>query len=267
MMKYKSKIIGTLVAVLFLAACGSVAVTGRRQILLVSDSEVLTASLTQYDEYIRSATKSTDRVKSAMVERVGRKIAEATESYLKQSGHAGEVENFKWEFNLIKDDNVNAFCMPGGKIVVFEGLLPLISTDDELAVVLGHEVAHAVAKHSNERMSQGILAQYGASIVDATLSQKTEAIRSLGNTVFGLSAQLGVMLPYSRKHESEADYMGLVFMTLAGYDPSQAITFWQKMADASGNSGGSDILKTHPSESKRIADIQRHLPEMEKYKK
>ena len=266
---YIRKAIGalTVIVIVFLTSCGSVPLTGRKQILLVSDSEVLSASLTQYDEYIKTATKSTDRAKTATIERVGKKIADATENYLRQSGQSNEIENFRWEFNLIKDDAVNAFCMPGGKIVVFEGILPLISSDDELAVVMGHEVAHAVAKHSNERMSQGILAQIGAGLVDAALSNKSDVVHGLGNTVFGLGAQLGVMLPYSRKHESEADYMGLVLMTMAGYDPSQAVTFWQKMSAASSNSGGSDLLSTHPSESKRIADIQRYLPEMEKYKK
>ena len=150
--------------------------------------------------------------------------------------------------------------------MVYEGLLRLAASDDELAVVVGHEVAHAVAKHSNERMSQGLLAQYGASIVNAALSEKSMAMRQLGATVFGLGAQLGVILPYSRKHESEADYMGLVFMTMAGYNPEVAVTFWQKMS-AAGGGGTPEVLSTHPSDATRIAAIKRYLPEMEKYKK
>ena len=199
-----------------------------------------------------------------MVERTGKKIASATEAYLKQNGLEKELSNFSWEFCLIKSEDVNAFCMPGGKIVVYEGLLPLVSSEDELAVVIGHEVAHAVAKHSNERMSQGLLAQYGSSILDAALSTKSAAMQTIGSTVFGLGAQLGVMLPYSRQHEYEADYMGLVFMTMAGYNPNSAVTFWQKMSAGGGNT--SDFMSTHPSDSKRIAEIQRRLPEMEKYK-
>lgn len=266
-MKCINKIAGLLIAALMLTSCGSVPLTGRRQVLLVSESEVLSASLTQYDEYIKSAQRSTDKTKTAMVERVGKKIAAATEEYLRQNGLSAEIANFKWEFNLIKSNDINAFCMPGGKIVVYEGLLPLAASDDELAVVLGHEVAHAVAKHSNERMSQEILTQYGGAVVDAALSTKSAAVQTIGNTVFGLGAQLGVMLPYSRKHELEADYMGLVFMTMAGYNPDKAVSFWQKMAAATGNSDTSDFMSTHPNDNKRISEIQRYLPEMEKYKK
>ena len=250
---------------LLAASCSTVPLTGRRQMLLVSDSELLTASLTQYDQYMKTAKKSTDKDKTATVVRVGKKIAEATETYLKQNGLENELKHFRWEFNLINDNQVNAFCMPGGKIVVYEGLLRLTASDDELAVVVGHEVAHAVAKHSNERMSQGLMTQFGASIVNAALSERSMAMRQLGATVFGLGAQLGVILPYSRKHESEADYMGLVFMTMAGYNPEVAVTFWQKMSTA-GNGGTPEVLSTHPSDATRIAAIKRYLPEMGKYK-
>jgi Putative Zn-dependent protease, contains TPR repeats len=266
-MKCIKQITGVFIAIMILISCGSVPLTGRKQMLLVSDSELLTASLTQYDEYMKSATKSSDKTKSAMVERVGKKIASATENYLKQNGLEKEISNFSWDFTLIKSEDVNAFCMPGGKIVVYEGLLPLMSSEDELAVVIGHEVAHAVAKHSNERMSQELLAQYGSSILNAALSTKSSAMQNIGGTVFGLGAQLGVMLPYSRQHEYEADYMGLVFMTIAGYNPNSAVGFWQKMSSKSGGGSTSDFMSTHPSDSKRIAEIQRRLPEMENYKK
>ena len=266
-MKCIKKITGVIIAVLILTSCGSVPLTGRRQILLVSDSELVSASLVQYNDYMKSATKSADKTKSAMVERAGKKIASATETYLKQNGLERELANFSWEFTLIKSDEVNAFCMPGGKIVVYEGLLPLVSSEDELAVVIGHEVAHAVAKHSNERMSQELMTQYGSSIFSAALSKKSAAIQTIGGTVFGLGSQLVYMLPYSRQHEYEADYMGLVFMTMAGYNPNSAVAFWQKMSSASGGGSSSDFMSTHPSDSKRIAEIQRRMPEMEKYKK
>ena len=252
-------------ATLILSGCGSVPVTGRKQMLLVSDSEVLTSSLTQYSDYMKTATPSTNTNGKAMVTRVGEKIAAATEAYLKANGLANEVQNFTWEFNLVKDEQVNAFCMPGGKIVVYEGLLKLINSNDELAVVIGHEVAHAVAKHSNERISQQLLTQYGAQILGQALSEKSTKIQQIGNTVYGLGSQYGVTLPFSRKHESEADYMGLIFMTMAGYNPNTAITFWQKMS-ANGGTSVPEFMSTHPSDATRINDIKKYLPELEKYK-
>ncbi|MBO5251418.1 MAG: M48 family metallopeptidase [Bacteroidaceae bacterium] len=261
------KITGLLVsALLLLSSCGSVPVTGRKQMLLVSDSEVLASSLTQYSDYMKTASPSTNTKGKAMVTRVGKKIAAATEQYLNANGLSSEVQNFSWEFNLVKDDQVNAFCMPGGKIVVYEGLLNLVSSDDELAVVLGHEVAHAVAKHSNERISQQLMTQYGAQILTKALSNKSTSIQQIGSTVYGLGAQYGVTLPFSRKHESEADYMGLIFMTMAGYNPNVAITFWQKMS-ANGSASVPEFMSTHPSDATRISDIKKYLPELEKYKK
>ena len=249
------KIASLFVALLLLAGCSSVPLTGRKQVLLVSDQEVLSSSLTQYNDYIKTAKKSTNANKSAMVTRVGKKIAAATEDYLRANGMADEVKNFSWEFNLVNDPQVNAFCMP------------LVSSDDELAVVIGHEVAHAVAKHSNERMSQQLMAQYGAAILGAAVSNKSAAVQQAANTVYGVGAQYGVMLPFSRKHESEADYMGLVFMTMAGYNPDVAVNFWQKMS--AGKSGSTpEFMSTHPSDATRIAEIQKVLPAIKtKYKK
>ena len=248
-----------LMSLLLLAGCSSVPLTGRKQVLLVSDQEVLASSLTQYNDYIKTATKSTDKAKSAMVMRVGQRIAAATEQYLRENGMADEVKNFSWEFNLVKDPQVNAFCMPGGKIVVYEGLLPLVASEDELAVVVGHEVAHAVAKHSNERMSQQLMAQYGAALLGVAVSDKSAAVQKAASAVYGIGAQYGVMLPFSRKHESEADYMGLVFMTMAGYNPDVAVNFWKKMSAGSGGSTP-EFMSTHPSDATRIADIQKALP-------
>ena len=173
---------------------------------------------------------------------------------------ANEVKNFAWEFNLVKDKQINAFCMPGGKIVVYEGLMKLVASDDELAVVIGHEVAHAVAKHSNERMSQQMLAQYGAQILNQSLSQKSSAVQAIANQVYGIGSQYGVMLPFSRKHELEADYMGLIFMRMAGYNPDVAIGFWQKMS--AGGAKVPEIMSTHPSDDRSINDIRKALPEI-----
>ena len=254
-------------SLLMLTGCSTVPITGRQQLSLVSDSDVLTSSLTQYNSYIKSATRSTSVAQTNMVKRVGQRIANATEQYLRQNGLSKEIANFKWEFNLVKDNQVNAFCMPGGKIVVYEGLMKLVASDDELAVVVGHEVAHAVAKHSNERMSQQIAAQYGAQILNASLSDKSATIQRLATSVYGIGAQYGMMLPFSRKHESEADFMGLVFMTMAGYNPDVAINFWKKMS--AGSSGKvPEFMSTHPSDATRISNIRAALPGIKaKYKK
>ncbi len=254
-----NRVAALLSAALILVSCGSVALTGRKQVLLVSDQEVNEAGLTQYKEYMSTATVSKDAESAALVKSVGEKMAAATERYLKTNGLESEISNFSWEFNLVESDEVNAFCMPGGKIVVYEGLLDVAQTEAELAVVLGHEIGHAVAKHSNERISQQIMAQYGMAILSSALSEKSEAVQNAALTTFGLGAEVGVMLPYSRKHEYEADYMGIVFMELAGYDSTSSLGFWTKMSSGGGNV--IDFLSTHPSDAKRIAELRRRIPE------
>ena len=250
----------TVISGMLLSACGAVPLTGRKQILLVSDQEIFQAGLVQYKEYLSQAVISTDQGSTEMVREVGQRLAEATEKYLRVSGLENEISNFEWEFNLVHDSQINAFCMPGGKIVVYEGLLSVARTSDELAVVLGHEIAHAVAKHSNERMSQQILTQYGLALLSSALSEKSVAVRDLATTVFGLGAKVGMVLPYSRKHEYEADYMGIVFMELAGYDSDSSVTFWKKMAEL-GESSVPEILSTHPSDTKRIANLELKINE------
>ncbi len=246
-------------AVLLFISCGSVPITGRRQVLLVSDNEVFQAGLTQYKEYMATATLSKNAKASAMVKSVGGKLAVATENYLVTNGLKSELSNFQWDFNLVESNEVNAFCLPGGKIVVYEGLLTVARTESELAVVLGHEIGHAVAKHSNERMSQKIMTQYGMAILSEALSEKSAIVQTMATSVFGLGAQVGIMLPYSRQHEYEADYMGIVFMEMAGYDSNSAIDFWTRMSEGKGAS--IDLLSTHPSDSKRIAQLKKHIPE------
>ncbi len=255
MKKYLFTLLAT---VMLLYGCSSVPITGRRQLNLVSDADVLSSSLSQYKGYMEKASISGNKTQSEVVTRVGKAIAAATETYLRNNGMAAEISNFSWEFNLVQNSELNAFCMPGGKIVVYEGLMKIISSDDELAVVLGHEVAHAVAKHSNERMSQQILTQYGSNVLNQALSNKSAAVQSVAGQVFGLGAQYGVMLPFSRKQESEADYMGLVLMSMAGYNPDVAIGFWQKMS-ASGSAAVPEFMSSHPSDATRIANIQKNL--------
>ncbi len=248
-----------------LSSCSTVALTGRKQLMLVSDEEVMSLSNQSYTQYMSSAKVSTDKANTAMVERVGRRIANAVETYLNANGHSADVKNYSWEFHLVQDSQANAFCMPGGKIVVYEGLLPITKTESALAIVLGHEVAHAVAKHSAERMSQQLIANYGSQALGAILSGTGTATQNLAQTVYGLGANYGVMLPYSRKDESEADQMGLIFAAMAGYDPSVAVDFWKRMAQV--GSQTPEFMSDHPSDARRIAAIQKNLPMALKYYK
>lgn len=248
-----------------LSSCSTVALTGRKQLMLVSDEEVMSLSNQSYSQYMSGANVSTNRTNTAMVERVGRRIANAVETYLNANGRSSDVKGYSWEFHLVQNSQANAFCMPGGKIVVYEGLLPITQTESALAIVLGHEVAHAVAKHSAERMSQQLIANYGSLALGVLLSGKTTATQNLAQSVYGLGANYGVMLPYSRKDESEADQMGLIFAAMAGYNPNVAVSFWQRMSQNSSKTP--EFMSDHPSDAKRIAAIQKNLPMALKYYK
>lgn len=253
-----------------MVGCGTtstVPITGRKQNLMVSDEKVLSLSNQQYSEYMKTAKPSTNAANTAMVKRVGGRLASAVETYLRNNGMAEEVKNYSWEFNLVQDPQVNAFCMPGGKIVVYEGLLPVTKDETSLAIVLGHEVAHAVAKHSAEQMSTAIRQQYGAQALSAVLygAGASDGLTTIAGTVFGLGAQ-GASAKYSREHESEADHLGIIFAAMAGYDPREAVTFWQRMA-ASSTTKQSELLSDHPSDEKRIANIQGWMPEALQYYK
>lgn len=255
----------SLVMVLLFAGCGSVPITGRKQLSLVSNQEVLSLSLQQYGEFIKSAPKSADQKNTALVQKVGRNIAIAVETYLKNNGYAEELKDYSWEFNLVKSSDVNAFCMPGGKIVVYEGILPYTQDETGLAVVLGHEVAHAVAKHANERMSNQIATEYGTAAVGAALSGTSAGVQQAAAVAIGLGSQYGILLPYSRKQELEADKLGLIFMAMAGYDPSASVSFWERMSQK--GSGTPEFMSTHPSDNTRIQQIRKDLPEALKYYK
>lgn len=266
----KIRIILLLAVVAVLASCGTtstVPVTGRKQNILVSDEQVLSLSNKEYTNYMSTAKKSTNAANTEMVKRVGQRLATAVESYLKANGLEKEVKNYSWEFNLVQDQSANAFCMPGGKIVVYEGLLPITQNEASLAIVLGHEIAHAVAKHSAEQMSKQMKAQYGQQILGGVLSAAgvSSGTTSIAQSVFGLGSKFRT-LHYSRQNESEADYMGLVFAAMAGYDPRVAVSFWQRMASSSQSSTPA-FLSDHPSDAQRIADIQKEMPEALKYYK
>lgn len=253
--------------VALMTACGTaskVPLTGRTHRLSVSDAQLLSLSNQEYTKFMASAKRSTDAKNTAMVQRVGRNLANAVETYLRNNGYANEVKNFQWEFNLVQDKQANAFCMPGGKIVVYEGLLPYTQNEASLAIVLGHEIAHAVAKHSAEQLTKQMNQQMGTNILGTVLNS------AVGSGVGDVAAQVAGgyfsfrNLKYSRDNESEADYMGLIFAAMAGYDPTNAVTFWKRMA-AGTNSNTAEILSDHPSDARRIQNIEKWLPEAEKY--
>lgn len=251
---------------LLLESCGSVPFTGRRQLQLVSNQEVIALSLQQYQDFMRTAPLEKGTANAQMVNRIGARISNAVETFYTNNGYAAELENFAWEFNLVKDNSVNAFAMPGGKVVIYTGLLPVTQTEEALAVVIGHEIAHVIARHSSERLSQQVALQYGGAIAGGLLGN-SQAMQQLGQTVFGLGAQYGVMMPYARKQEYEADEIGLIIMAIAGYNPQVAVPFWTRMAESGGGAQVPEFLSTHPTDSKRIASIEKILPTVMEYYK
>jgi len=257
----------TMIAVLVtavLVACAKVPVSGRKQVNLLPESMLVGMSLEQYQEFLSTnKTMASGHSDAAMVQRVGNRIATAVETYLKKKGQGSRIKDYKWEFNLVQDDLVNAWAMPGGKVVVYSGILPITEDEEGLAVVMGHEVAHAIARHGNERMSQQLLLQAGGLGLSAAIQEKPELTQNLFLMSYGLATNLG-SLKFSRDHESEADRMGLVFMSLAGYNPERAVGFWQKMAQAGGEKPP-EFLSTHPSDETRIKNIQAHMAEAKQY--
>lgn len=257
-------------AVSLIAACGTtrtVPVTGRKQTISVSDEDMLSLSTQEYNKFMQTAKASTNATNTAMVKRVGQKLANAVESYLRQHGMAADINSYKWEFNLVADNQVNAFCMPGGKIVVYEGLLPITQNEACLAVVLGHEIAHAVARHSAEQISKQQRQQTGLQIGAAVAGAL--GVGSTATNVVGTLIAQGIQLrnlKYSRDHENEADHIGLIFAAMAGYNPQEAIGLWQRMSASSGGKS-IELLSSHPSDAKRIQNIQKWMPEAMKYYK
>ena len=266
----KLKVYLLMMAAVVLASCGTshtVPITGRTQSLMVEDGQVLSLATQQYQEFMKTAKLSTDATKTAMVKRVGQNLANAVTNYMTANGLASEIANFNWTFNLVQDKQVNAWCMPGGLIVVYEGILPVTQDEASLAIVLGHEIAHAVARHSAEQMSTQMKQQQGLQVgaaVAGMLGMGTNTTSLIGAVVAnGFNFK---NLSYSRSHESEADHMGLIFAALAGYDPQTAITFWQRMASQSSNKT-SEFLSDHPSDETRIRQIQGWMPEALQYYK
>lgn len=251
----------------FLIQCATVPLTGRKQLMLYPESEMVQMSFTSYRDFLKENKLSADQDDTRRIKEIGRRVAKAVESYMKAQGLESRIAGFDWEFNLIASKEMNAWCMPGGKVVFYEGILPVCKTDAGIAVVMGHEIAHAVAHHSNERMSQQMLVQAGSAAAAYALKSKPETTQALWGAAIGFGSNYGILLPFSRKQETEADHLGLIFMAIAGYDPQEAVAFWNRIAQASAGKTTPEFMSTHPSDARRIANLQAFIPEAMKYKK
>lgn len=247
-------------------ACTKVPISDRKQVNLLPESEMINMSLAAYGDFLnQSSVLNESDSRSQMVSRIGEKIAKSVETFLADHGQSKRVEGFQWEFKVVDDPTVNAWCMPGGKVVVYTGILPVTQDETSLAVVMGHEIAHAVARHGNERMSQQLLLEAGGMTLGAVMSEKPQVARDLFMLSYGVGSTLGI-LAYSRTHETEADKLGLVFMAMSGYDPQASIGFWERMS-AQGGQAPPELLSTHPSDETRIQTLKEFMPEALKYYK
>lgn len=256
------------IPVMAIESCSTNAVTGRSQLKLFPESTLQAEAVSQYQSFLseNKVVSSSNNKDAEMVKRVGTRLANAITTYYKNQSNSVDLSNYKWEFNLVDNPQVNAWCMPGGKVVVYTGLLPVTKNEAALAVVLGHEITHAIAQHGNERMSQVALAQ-GLEVAGNVFTSGNTKANSIFNNVFGPGAQVGVLLPNSRKQEYEADRFGLIFTAMAGYNPQEAIPFWQRMAAASSGQKPPEFLSSHPADENRIAQLQKYMPEALKYYK
>ena len=261
----KSTSVKVFCIILFLSACSKVPITNRKQMNLLPESEMLSMSLTEYQTFLKQNPPVNGTPEAQMVKNCGLKIQNAVVQYMNQNKMGNKIAGYKWEFNLVNSKEINAWCMPGGKVVVYSGLLPVTRDENGLAIVMGHEIGHAIARHGNERMSQGLLAQLGGVDLDVALSQKSQETRSIFLTSYGVGSSLGV-LAFSRTQETEADKLGLIFAAMAGYDPRKAVEFWQRMS-AKGGGKPPELLSTHPNDQRRIKDIQAFMPQAMKYYK
>jgi predicted Zn-dependent protease len=253
--------------ILVFAGCSDVALTGRKQLHLVPASTVQAMAMTDYKQFLSENKLSTDAAMTARVRTVGGRIQKAVESYFASQNMSDRLAGYQWEFNLVENKEVNAWCMPGGKVVVYTGLLTVATTEPDLAVVMGHEIAHAIADHGGERLSQGLIVQLGGMGLDYAVKNKPDTTKQLFTQAYAAGSNVGVLLPYSRLHEKEADHLGLIFMAMAGYDPQTAVSFWQKMSAANKGAKPFELLSTHPADATRINNIQAELPEAQKYYK
>ncbi|HQW70129.1 MAG TPA: M48 family metalloprotease [Flavobacterium sp.] len=249
-----------LLIVLLAIACATNPVTGKKTWALVSNSEIFASSFSQYGEFLKTNKVITGTTDAKRVETVGMKIKAAAEKLLKAKGTAGQLEGYAWEYKLVDSKEVNAWCMPGGKIVFYSGILPICKDEAGMATVMGHEVAHALANHGQQRMSAGLMQQLGAGVAQAAVGGKSAETQALVMQAYGVGTQVGGMLPFSRSHETEADEIGLTLMAIAGYNPETSVAFWERMSANSGGSAPAEIMSTHPSDATRIANLKKLIP-------
>jgi len=247
-----------------LYGCATVPITGRRQLSLISNDEIIPMSFTQYELVLKESKLSDDEEQTALVKKVGVRIQTAVESYMQENNYENYLDGFEWDFNLIEEDVMNAWCMPGGKVAFYTGIMETCKDEKGIAVVMGHEVAHAIANHGRERMSSGLVTNGLLGGVSAAMGQDPSMTNEILMQSIGAGAQIG-MLSFSRKHESEADKMGLIFMAMAGYDPAEAPKFWERMSANSEGSKQPEFMSTHPSNETRISDLKAQIPEAMKY--
>jgi predicted Zn-dependent protease len=264
MKKYSGKIVISSLVILFAVACAQVPITGRKQLKLLPESELVAMSLTSYNQFLTENEVVKNTADANKVKAAGDRISKAVTKYLEDNKYGDRVAGYNWEFNLVNDKSINAWCMPGGKVVFYSGILPVCKDETGIAVVMGHEIAHAIARHGNERMSQGLAQQLGGIALAVAVSDKPQETQQLFAIAYGLGSQFGVMLPFSRKHESEADEMGLYFMAMAGYDPKAAPAFWERMEKSSGSSVP-EFLSTHPNPETRATNLKSWMPKAETY--
>jgi len=256
------KIISLVLVVAFMVSCSTVPITGRKRVNFVSDAQILPMSFAQYQGFLSENKLSANAAKTNEVKEVGARISSAVDRFMRVNGMKAEADSYRWEFNLVEDKTVNAWCMPGGKVVFYTGILPICKNTDGIAAVMGHEVAHAFAKHGQERMSTGTMQQLGGVAVAVATANKSPEQQQIWNTVYGVGSTVGVMLPFSRTHEREADRLGLVFMLMAGYNGEEAAEVWVRMSQrAEAGQAPPQILSTHPSNVSRINDLKAYLPE------
>lgn len=253
-----------LLFILIFTACSTVPLTNRRQFTAIPSQQMLSLGVQSYQQVLSQEPVSSSQADTRTIREVGQRITAAVESYLREVGREEITADYKWEYNLLKGDEINAFAIPGGKIAFYEGILPVCQNDNGIAAVMAHEVAHAIADHANERMSQQLSLQLGGMALSQALKEESESTTQLAMTAFGLGSQLGVMLPYSRKHEQEADELGLYFMAMAGYDPREAPRLWERMMQVSDNNMP-EFLSTHPNPESRIRFLNRKMDKALEY--